>query len=229
MANYLLKRLITLFVTVAGIAVVTFFLSLVVPLDPLSAIAGLVLARRVTVPIRALQDGAARIGSGDLSSRIDIATGDELEALAGQFNDMTAELQSSYATLERRVEERTHELTESLEQQTATSEVLRAIASTPGEAERVLDTIAETARRNFPHLRILARVADRPHAYELLRAGIDDVFRETFGSALDLGAAALSTGAGSSSPQAASEMAARTRAVMNARQADGPTQSVRRC
>ncbi len=40
MANYLLKRLITLFVTVAGIAVVTFFLSLVVPLDPLSAIAG---------------------------------------------------------------------------------------------------------------------------------------------------------------------------------------------
>ena len=40
MANYLLKRLITLFITVAGIAVVTFFLSLVVPLDPLSAIAG---------------------------------------------------------------------------------------------------------------------------------------------------------------------------------------------
>lgn len=40
MANYLLKRLIALFVTVAGIAVVTFFLSLVVPLDPLSAIAG---------------------------------------------------------------------------------------------------------------------------------------------------------------------------------------------
>ena len=40
MANYLLKRLISLFITVAGIAVVTFFLSLVVPLDPLSAIAG---------------------------------------------------------------------------------------------------------------------------------------------------------------------------------------------
>jgi peptide/nickel transport system permease protein len=40
MANYVLRRLITLCFTVAGIAVVTFFLSLVVPLDPLAAIAG---------------------------------------------------------------------------------------------------------------------------------------------------------------------------------------------
>ena len=40
MGSYLLKRLGTLAITVAGIAVVTFFLSLVVPLDPLAAIAG---------------------------------------------------------------------------------------------------------------------------------------------------------------------------------------------
>jgi peptide/nickel transport system permease protein len=40
MGSYLLKRLGTLGITVAGIAVVTFFLSLVVPLDPLAAIAG---------------------------------------------------------------------------------------------------------------------------------------------------------------------------------------------
>ncbi len=40
MAHYIMKRLFTLMITVAGIAVVTFFLSLVVPLDPLAAIAG---------------------------------------------------------------------------------------------------------------------------------------------------------------------------------------------
>ena len=40
MAHYLLQRIITLGVTIAGIAVVTFFISLVVPLDPLAAIAG---------------------------------------------------------------------------------------------------------------------------------------------------------------------------------------------
>jgi len=40
MPAYLLKRLISLIFTIAGIAVVTFFISLVVPLDPLAAIAG---------------------------------------------------------------------------------------------------------------------------------------------------------------------------------------------
>ena len=62
------------------------------------------------MPIRALRDGAARIGSGDLSQRISIKTGDELEALGNQFNSMAAQLQESYATLERKVEERTHQL-----------------------------------------------------------------------------------------------------------------------
>ncbi|MBT3700547.1 MAG: ABC transporter permease [Alphaproteobacteria bacterium] len=40
MGNYILKRLVSLCITVAGIAIVTFFLSLIVPLDPLAAIAG---------------------------------------------------------------------------------------------------------------------------------------------------------------------------------------------
>jgi signal transduction histidine kinase len=72
--------------------------------------AGLFLAGRMVVPIRALQDGAARIGSGDLAQRISIKTGDELEALGDQFNSMAGQLQDSYATLERKVEERTHQL-----------------------------------------------------------------------------------------------------------------------
>ena len=76
----------------------------------LAAFAGLYLARRMVIPIRTLRDGAARIGSGDLARRITIKTGDELEALGNQFNSMAAQLQDSYATLERKVEERTHQL-----------------------------------------------------------------------------------------------------------------------
>jgi signal transduction histidine kinase/CheY-like chemotaxis protein len=76
----------------------------------LAIFAGLLLARRMVVPIRALRDGAVRIGSGDLGQRLSIKTGDELEALGEQFNAMAARLQESYAGLEGKVEERTRQL-----------------------------------------------------------------------------------------------------------------------
>ena len=78
----------------------------------LAALAALFLARRMTVPIRQLQAGAARIGAGELDRRIDIHTGDELEDLAGDFNRMAGDLQKSYAGLEKKVEDRTAELKE---------------------------------------------------------------------------------------------------------------------
>jgi signal transduction histidine kinase len=76
----------------------------------LAVLSGLMLARRMVIPIRALQSGAAKIGAGELDHRIQIATGDELEALGDQFNGMAARLQDSYATLERKVIERTRQL-----------------------------------------------------------------------------------------------------------------------
>ena len=76
----------------------------------LALLAALLLARMMVVPIRTLTAGAARIGAGTLDHRIAIKTGDELEALGEQFNHMATQLQGSYATLERKVEERTHQL-----------------------------------------------------------------------------------------------------------------------
>jgi signal transduction histidine kinase/CheY-like chemotaxis protein len=76
----------------------------------LALLAGLLLARRMIVPIQTLRRGAARIGGGDLGERISIKTGDELEALGDQFNSMAEQLQESYRTLENKVEERTREL-----------------------------------------------------------------------------------------------------------------------
>jgi signal transduction histidine kinase len=76
----------------------------------LAALSGLYLARRMTIPVGTLHDGAARIARGDLDQRISIKTGDELEALGEQFNRMAAQLEGSYASLERKVEERTHQL-----------------------------------------------------------------------------------------------------------------------
>ena len=68
------------------------------------------LARRLSKPILILQRGAARIGAGDMSTRIKIKTGDEVEFLADEFNRMAAQLQEYTAGLERKVAEKTAQL-----------------------------------------------------------------------------------------------------------------------
>ena len=107
-------------------------------------LAGTLLARKMVVPIQALRAGAARIGSGDLGQRISIKTGDEIEQLAEQFNDMATRLQDSYSDLEKKVESRTRELTQSVNELRALGEISQAVNSTL-DLESVLTTIVTNA------------------------------------------------------------------------------------
>jgi adenylate cyclase len=69
-----------------------------------AAFAGLlayVLARRMTEPIRQLEEGTERIGAGQFDHRIQIGTGDEFQRLADSFNTMAAELVVSQEHQER--------------------------------------------------------------------------------------------------------------------------------
>ncbi|MBI2036554.1 HAMP domain-containing protein [Candidatus Microgenomates bacterium] len=68
--------------------------------------------RRIIVPIKQLEKGAQTIGKGDLNYRLMIKTNDEIEQVANSFNLMAQQLKDSYDMLEKKVDERTVQLTE---------------------------------------------------------------------------------------------------------------------
>ena len=69
--------------------------------------------RWVLYPVRLLQRGVRRVARGSFDYTIDLATGDEMQALAEAFNDMTARLRVTYEDLERQVQERSRQLVRS--------------------------------------------------------------------------------------------------------------------
>ena len=95
-----------------------------------------VVSRRLVRPIRALQEGARRLGEGDLDHRLAIPVQEELAQVAGAFNAMAGRLAESYRTLEQTVADRTMALT-------------------------ALHTVAVTANRTLDPDEIMASVLDR--------------------------------------------------------------------
>ncbi|MEG5174532.1 ATP-binding protein [Microcoleus sp. B3-D7] len=77
----------------------------------LATILGIYTSRWITSPILKLQKASEAIASGALDQTVAVKGIDELEALAGSFNQMAGQLRTSFTELETRVEERTAELT----------------------------------------------------------------------------------------------------------------------
>lgn len=148
----------------------------------LALLAAVFLAQKMVVPIGAIRAGAERIGSGDLSGRISIKTGDELETLADQFNDMAGQLQESYADLEAKVEartlelrDRTVELAQSVDELRALGEVGQTVNSTL-DLDTLLNTIVVNAVELSHTDAGAIYVFDEPNERFVLRAthGLDE-------------------------------------------------------
>ncbi len=110
----------------------------------LAIVAGILLARQMVIPIRALQVGAQQLEASDFGHRIQVRPGDEIADLADHFNRMADQLQGSYARLEQKVEERTRELAQSVSEFKALEEIGRAVASSL-DTKSVLATIVTRA------------------------------------------------------------------------------------
>lgn len=96
-----------------------------------------VIFRQLGQSIALLRQGVARISGGDLDHVLAIRTGDEIEELANDFNEMARNLQASQTRLEQwghdlesSVAGRTRELQQSLEEQRRLSTAIREM-STP--------------------------------------------------------------------------------------------------
>jgi signal transduction histidine kinase len=83
----------------------------------LGAAGSALMARRITRPLSKLVAAAIRAAGGDLDTSIQIATGDEIEELAGSFNHMVREIranQDAIRELNRNLEEKVRARTQDL-------------------------------------------------------------------------------------------------------------------
>jgi voltage-gated potassium channel Kch len=72
----------------------------------------------------------------------------------------------------------------------AGAEDARLLIVAVDESEKTLE-IVKTAQKHFPHLKIISRTRSWNDSYELIEAGIKDIYRETLDSALRMAAGAL--------------------------------------
>lgn len=84
--------------------------SVVLPLLLLISLFIVLFVKKITAPLHSLTLAVHKIREGDLASKVEVETKDEIGQLGSAFNDMTRKLKESYTILEDKIEERTKEL-----------------------------------------------------------------------------------------------------------------------
>ncbi len=96
-------------------------------------ILGWLISRSLAVPIQELVRGTSEIEQGNYTAKVKERGQDELGRLGHAFNAMAERIQASYAALEQRIAERTHELAERKRAEAA----LRQSEASLREAQRI--------------------------------------------------------------------------------------------
>lgn len=125
--------------------------------------------RMVVQPVRALAEGAAMIGAGDLGYRIQIDRRDEMGFLARAFNETAERLQELVKTLEQQVAERTAQLEKRGQQLEAVALVSRE-ATTVREVAPLLETSVNAISEHFDYYHAGIFLLDDDREWAVLQA-----------------------------------------------------------
>jgi methyl-accepting chemotaxis protein len=114
-------------------------------------VAGYLIARSITRPVEALLEGAAEIGAGNLSYRLDATAKDEIGKLAAAFNHMTQNLSTTMvsADTEKAARQRIEVLLSAIGEAgnglvSATAEILAATTQQAAGAQEQAAAVAQT-------------------------------------------------------------------------------------
>ena len=118
---------------------------------PLAVLAAFGLSLLLVRPIAKLTDTAKEVSGGNLNSRAEVTTADEIGTLASTFNRMTSQLQETLQGLEERVAARTRDLAIVAEVGTAAS----AIQETTRLLQEVVDLTKERFKLYHSHIYLL--------------------------------------------------------------------------
>lgn len=156
----------------------------------LSVTIGTSIAGRMTMAVRQLAEGAQRVSSGDLRTRVNVTTNDELADLALSFNTMVENVSESEALL-RRAEESRRELIAAVSHDlrtplTAIRAMLEALSDGVVDDPETIKRYHETMRVQVSHLAQLiddlfelSQLDAAPEPFELSPADLTAVVRET--------------------------------------------------
>jgi signal transduction histidine kinase len=103
----------------------------------IAIVTGIWYIRRITRPIGVLVEQARCIALGDLSSRVECSSTDEIGDLARAFNDMAGKLKEFYEDLEQKVTDRTIALSKAISELQQTHDDLKQVQSQLFQSEKL--------------------------------------------------------------------------------------------
>jgi HAMP domain-containing protein len=158
------------FAAVRGMAKRTAYLAIATGL--VATLAGILLARRITLPLRNLAGVTSAVAGGDFSRRVPVRSSNEMGQLAANFNVMAAEIDRYVSSLREAL----------LENQELLVESIRALAAaidakspyTRGHSERVSNYAVAVARHCGIKEAELKKVEIAALLHDVGKIGIDD-------------------------------------------------------